>query len=107
MKGKSKKKKSRSLVVLSLSPQRGENNGVMKDCGRWMDGSSSLHVERARVGTLHAVAEAWLSRWLTVPRRCLVAIAIRLLRGHGYAGTCRQHQLWCSCSTQTRGRFET
>lgn len=48
-------------------------------------------------GSLHAIPKAWLRCWLSVSCRCLVAVAIGLLRGHRYTGTCCQHQLRCAC----------
>ena len=42
---------------------------------------------RARWGGSHAVTEAGLRR-LAVARRCRVAVAVRLLRGHGHVGPC-------------------
>lgn len=74
---------------------------LVKDCGWKMDGwcSSSLHVEGAGSGSLHAIAKAWLRYRLAVSGRRLVAVAVGLLRGHGNAGACCQHQLGCACKT--------
>lgn len=58
-------------------------------------------------GSLHAVAEAWLSCWLTVSCRRLVAIAVSRLGGHGYAGARCQHQLRCACKIHTQETFQT
>lgn len=74
---------------------------LVKDRGRWMDISSSLHVERMKGWALHAVAKARLSCRLTVSCRCLVPVAVGLLRGHWDAGTCCQHQLGCACNRHT------
>lgn len=51
-------------------------------------------------GLLHAVAKAWLRYRLTVSCRRLVAVAVGLLWGHGYAGARCQHQLRCACNTE-------
>lgn len=56
--------------------------------------------ERGVQGLLHAVAKTWLRYRLTVSCRRLVAVAVGLLRGHGYAGARCQHQLRCACNTE-------
>lgn len=72
-----------------------------------MDGvAPACNVERAGSGSLHAVAEARLRYRLTVScRGRLVAVAIRLLRGHGDAGARCQHQLGCACNAESTGNL--
>lgn len=52
------------------------------------------------VGGSHAVAEAGLWR-LAVARGGRVAVAVRLLRGHGHVRPRREHELGCACNRQT------
>lgn len=94
---KQKKDEDEFVAVLSLLKAEREGNGVVKDCGGWMDGWKLHPVSGDKeLGSLHAIAEAWLSCWLTVSCGRLVAVAIRLLRGHRDAWACCQHQLGCS-----------
>lgn len=92
----------KSLSVLSPTPHEEGRETIMvwRTVGdRWLVAPAWMWTDRGR-GSSHAVAKARLSCWLGVTCRCLVAVAVRLLRGHGHAGTCCQHELRCSCNTQ-------
>lgn len=87
------------LLVAPVVCRRPEEAGEEEEEDGGMGGRCRVRMRRVSVGgESHAVTEAGLRR-LSVARRRRVAVAVRLLRGHGHVGPRREHQLRRSCNT--------